>query len=413
MKKSKVYLAGIVLSVAFCCFSIKAQDGKRDAAPKAQDVPVKVSLASNEVFAGMQTSGRKSLVEAKINGKGPYKFFLDTGAAATVLNQDLVDELKLPVKGSTKIGDPASPEAITAQQNWVERLDIGEATFSGFIALSWDRSMLDKSDALHKSDAPRGVLGMPLFRQLLLTFDYPQSRIIIRRGELPIANGADVLEYQFSESGLFGVPLIVAGTNLFATLDTGSMGGLSFPNSYMSRLPLNGKPVEIGRGRTVAGESVIYGASLNGIVKLGNYRFENPAVQFFDRLTHLNLGYGFISQFAITIDQKNHRLKFEKAASRVDPATQTQTKNDKPDEYAGMYGERRVTAENGRLYLQRLSGPLGEGPKIQLTQITRDEFALEGTNIVRVRFIRNQAKEISEIQVLNPNGEWENARKDK
>src|SRR6266705_6563669 len=36
------------------------------------------------------------LVPVKINGQGPYKFVLDTGATFTCIDQKLVDELKLP-----------------------------------------------------------------------------------------------------------------------------------------------------------------------------------------------------------------------------------------------------------------------------------------------------------------------------
>src|SRR6266550_1398961 len=36
------------------------------------------------------------LVPVKINGEGPYKFVLDTGATFTCIDQKLVDRLKLP-----------------------------------------------------------------------------------------------------------------------------------------------------------------------------------------------------------------------------------------------------------------------------------------------------------------------------
>ena len=106
----------------------------------------------------MEIYGRKPVVDVKINGQGPFKFFLDTGAGGTVLDQKLADELKLPTDGKTKIGDPSDPEGITANRNKIEDLEVGGATFSGVIGVSWDRS------PLYKEGAPRGVLGMPLFR---------------------------------------------------------------------------------------------------------------------------------------------------------------------------------------------------------------------------------------------------------
>ncbi|MEO6390732.1 MAG: aspartyl protease family protein, partial [Pyrinomonadaceae bacterium] len=328
---------------------------------------------------------------------------------ATVMDQELVNELKLPNQGTTKIGDPANPEAITATRNQVDKLQMGGATFANFIAVSWYRS------ALYQPGAPRGVLGMPLFSKLLLTIDYPNGKIGISRGALPKADGGEVIEYSYSETGLFGVPLNVAGKDLIATLDTGSPGELSFPTEYQEKLPLEGKPVEIGRARTVAGESVIYGAKLTGQVKLGGHKFDDPRVTFFGRLTHLNIGYGFIRDFAISIDQVNRRMRWVRTTPVAAPVTASVAVPATPSaagefaQYAGNYGIRQVTVTDGKLYLQRLSGPHGEGPKLELSQVKRDEFALSATTEVRFKFIRDPNGRIVELKVLNPDGAWESA----
>lgn len=409
MKKTIIFTVFILMIFGIICAA--AQDSKKNTSVDLTDIPAKISVTADKVWVPMELFARKPVVEVKINGQGPFKLFLDTGAGATVLNQDLADELNLPGKGTTKIGDPTDPEGITANKNLIEKLEIGGAVFSDFIAVSFNRS------ALYQAGAPRGVLGMPLFVKLLLTIDYPQNKLVIAKGDLPKSNGADILDYQVSEAGLFGVPLKIAGKDLTATLDTGAQGGLSFPNEYMEKLPLTEKPKEIGRGRTVAGEAIIYGAKLNGDVGLGQYKFENLNVTFFGRLTHLNIGYGFLNQFAVTVDQKNKRLKFDKTAAStqtVKPAIESlPITNNKLAEYTGLYGERRLTIEQGALYLQRLSGPQGEGPKIKLVQIKQDEFALDGTTAVRIKFVRAQNGEIGELQVLTPGGEWEISRKNK
>ena len=198
---------------------------------------------------------------------------------------------------------------------------------------------------------------------------------------------------------------------MVATLDTASPGGLSFPNAYMEKLPLEDKPKEIGRPRTVGGEAVIYGAKLNDTVKLGSNIFEKPDITFFDRLVHLNIGYGIVSQFALTIDQKNRRIKFEKPAADAKTAPPAANKAGKYAEYAGLYGIRRVTIEDGDLYLQRLSGPQGEGPKIKLVEISKDAFAMTGTTQVRLKFVRDVHGDISQIEVLTQSGEWETSKK--
>lgn len=391
-----------LLILAFSIGIAGAQDVKTSAVKNGGDAPAKVGFAGDQAVIPMELYGRKPVVEVKIDGKGPYKFFLDTGAGATVLDQKLADELKLPGDGTTKIGDPSDPEGIAANRNRIDALELGGATFSNFIGVSWDRS------PIYKEGAPRGVLGMPLFKELLLTVDYPGKRIVISRGSLSNANGNDVLEYTYSERGLFGIPVKIGSTEMTATLDTGSPGGISFPTEYMEKLPLADKPKEIGRARTVGGEAVIYGAKLKDKVKLGGYVFDEPDVAFFDRLVHLNIGYGFIGQFAITIDQRSRRIKFQRPAAAENSAGSAANTGSLGG-FAGVYGVRRITVENGDVYLQRLSGPQGEGPKLKLVRVSKDAFALPGTTEVRLKFTRDIHGSITGLQVLSPTGEWESA----
>jgi predicted aspartyl protease len=386
-----------------------AQHGDKSAEQPAprQDVPANVAFTGNRSEVPLQIVNRKIVLEVKINGKGPYKFFLDTGAGATVLDQSLATELSLPVKGTTRIGDPKDPQGILANRNWIETLEIGGVAFKQFVGLSWDRS------GLYTPDGPRGVLGMPLFRKLLLTIDYPQNKVVVSRDELSNAAAAGVFSYEPSEGGIFAIPVKVAGADHVATLDTGSPGSISFPNSFMDKLPLDGKPVEIGRGRTVGGEAVIFGANLKGAVKIAGHELESVRVAFFDRLTRPNIGYELIKTFAISIDQRNQRMRFEKttpvAAPADNKAVAVATSNS--NEYEGLYGERRFTFENGSLFLQRIAGPRGAGPKLKLAEIEKDAYALPDETTVRVKFVRDPAGKITEVMVLNPMGEWERSKK--
>ena len=356
----------------------------------------------------MELFGKKPVVEVRINRKGPFRFFLDTGAGGTVLDQDLADELKLTANGTIKIGDPADPQGITANRNHIDTLEIGGAVFSDLIAVSFDRAKL------YPTGAPRGVLGMPLFRTLLLRVDYPGSAVVIANGQLPAANGTDVIDYQPTEAGLFGIPIRVGTSDMLATLDTGSQARLSFPSDYVDKLSLAAKPVEVGRGRTVGGEAIIYGATLKDTVRFATYSFDNMNITFFDRLRHPNIGYAFVSQFAITIDQQNRRMRFEKpiaaAAAVGEPNPQ---KEGKFAEYAGPYGERRLTADGNDLYLQRLTGPMGEGPRVKLFEISKDAFGITGMSDVHVKFVRDPSGHITEVQVLTQAGGWETSKRER
>jgi hypothetical protein len=68
--------------------------------------------------------------------------------------------------------------------------------------------------------------------------------------------------------------------------------------------------------------------------------------------------------------------------------------------YAGIYGERRVTFENGSLFYQRT------GPKYRLVPMTRTLFSVEGLDYFRVEFVVKDGKAV-ELVGLYDNGERE------
>jgi predicted aspartyl protease len=370
----------------------------------AQDQPKAVRVNGKQAAIQMSLYRNKPVVAVMIDGKGPFQFFMDTGAGATVIDKTLADEIGLKPNGTIKLGDPTSPQAVEATKRRIGKLTIGDAEFLDFDALSMDRALL------YEAGAPRGVLGLPLFKELLFTIDYPNSRVVIENGKLPTANGREILQFEFSTGGIFEIPISVDGQSLVAHIDSGSPGGISFPAEQMEKLRLTNKPVEAGRGRTVAGESVIYQAKMAGDILVGSYKLEAPDVRFFGRLKQVNLGYDFLRRFAITVDQKSRSIRFAQAAVT---AIATASKPTQPASiYAGIFGVRRVFVEADGLYLQRISGPQGEGPKLKLKEIRPDEFAIEiQPSEVRVKFSRSANGEVDSISVLAPNGEWETSKR--
>jgi hypothetical protein len=107
-----------------------------------------------------------------------------------------------------------------------------------------------------------------VFSGYLVIFDFPRERFLIRKGELPAADDVTVFACD-PKQPIPAVPINVAGRKVFAHVDTGGPGGLILPLSMASQMPLAGKPTVIGWGRRVDREVVIYGAKLQGQVKLG------------------------------------------------------------------------------------------------------------------------------------------------
>ena len=65
--------------------------------PASKDFGVPASTTPGEVpFVLAPPNDAAIIVPVKINGHGPFKFVLDTGATFTCIDQKLADQLKLP-----------------------------------------------------------------------------------------------------------------------------------------------------------------------------------------------------------------------------------------------------------------------------------------------------------------------------
>jgi predicted aspartyl protease len=70
--------------------------------------------------------GTRVILAVKVNGAGPYDFMVDTGATITVVDADLVDELKLPIEGSVAIHSFAAVS--TGWQSKTREITVGDLT---------------------------------------------------------------------------------------------------------------------------------------------------------------------------------------------------------------------------------------------------------------------------------------------
>jgi hypothetical protein len=290
-----------LVAVSSCLASASDKQG----AASEVVTPAKIELRTKEVSLPLHWFKRKPVVEVKINGRGPFRLYLDTGAQGSVLDQELADELKLPAVGEVRVSSPGG-KGLPGKRVKLDQVELGDAVLSTVPAVAFDRTHLDAG-----KDTPRGVLSAGIFPDFLVTLDYPGSRLVIRRGELPAADGQRVFAYD-GKRPLPEVHLSVAGQDVSVHLDTGSPGGIMLPLELAKRLPLAAKPVEVGRGKRVDQEIIIYRARLNGQVKLGKYVLENPDLHFQDiPKAPGHIGYDVLRRFAVTVDAKNHRLQLD------------------------------------------------------------------------------------------------------
>lgn len=297
-----------IISSLIAFLAASAQEQQPQPAPlRERPRPYKtVELPAAAVEAPM-LDGLLAVVEARVNGQGPFRFGIDTGAGGGGrVSQSLVDKLALPVVGEAMSGDPSGKSRRAVKIVEIEKLTVGEATFGGVSVSAGEFGPLEVD----------GIVGIGLFSEHLLTLDYPRRRIRIERGELPPADGKKVLEYVPTGGGIPTLRLRIGDIEAEAHIDSGNTRSeIVVPTAIVERLKLAAEPVTIGKARTPFNEFDIRQAPLAGSLVLGAYEARNPRIDIVDLFPYVNLGHKFLQRFTVTIDAKNRRIRFEPEAT--------------------------------------------------------------------------------------------------
>ncbi|MBT7864324.1 MAG: clan AA aspartic protease [Gemmatimonadetes bacterium] len=249
------------------------------------------------------------VVEVTIGDKGGYRFVVDTGMSGTVLiRKALADELGLREVGHAMVGDASGHGTRTVPLVTIDRMATGDLDLSSIVALAME------PNADHAASIPDdldGILGMQLFRELLVTFDYPAAQIRIEPHGPDWVESAEILRFDQSKSAI-EIQLGIGDQIVPFFVDSAHRGTLTLPMSYAGRLPLSEPLTSIAPVATVSTTYTRSRSRLNTSVVLAGSTFLNPPVVFADEHSPLLMGYGILRYFTITIDQMNGRIRFHR-----------------------------------------------------------------------------------------------------
>jgi CubicO group peptidase (beta-lactamase class C family) len=259
-------------------------------------------LIRGKVQLAMDLTRHVPVIEAKVNGKGPFRFQVDTGYGGMIqVTPAIAKTLELPVIGESIGGDPSGKNQRTMRLFSAESVDVGDAHFG----------QVEVTEGGPHFEGIDGVIGLHLFNGLVVTFNYPNSRFNVDGGALPAADGAKILTYRV-EHGVPNIDIDVAGQKVKTDIDSGSPALLSMPLSLAKSLPLAGEPQVVGHGRTVGNEFDIYSAPMKGEVRIGAITLTDPRVDFVGLFPVANLGFRFLKDYVVTFDPAHHRVRFVK-----------------------------------------------------------------------------------------------------
>jgi predicted aspartyl protease len=251
----------------------------------------------------MHFYGNRPSVEVQVNGRGPFLFLIDTGAAGPPARADasLVKRLAIAKTGATEASD-ASGASVAIDQVTLRSVALGSLVAKDVPALSRDYG---GATYLPKID---GILGISFFKDYLLTLDFAHDRVTLADGALPRADGQTVLDYQLVEGNL-AVEVELGGRRMTAIIDTGNMRAVDLPSGWLKTMRLASYPRIAGTSTSVSGSLGIREVELAKPLKIGRYMFAQPRVTFADDFGEANIGSMIWQHFIITIDQKNRRVR--------------------------------------------------------------------------------------------------------
>ena len=260
--------------------------------------------AQTALLAPLDLTHNKPFVMVTINGKGPFRFILDTGTGAeAVITSALATQLDLPASGQVRLSDPSGQGGQTVPVLLIQSLKVAGVEFKGVAALQ---------HAMSDSDGYcQGLLGFLLFRDYLLTVDYPRQRMTLHTGALKPDGEQTVLPFRMP----YGVPIVpmrIGVNHVEAQIDSGG-SGFSVPDSLMSKLKFVSDPVVFGSGQSLSTSFQIRAGKLASDLRLGNYTFKKPFVEINSAFPLANFGSCPLQYFALTFDQKNGLVSFKAA----------------------------------------------------------------------------------------------------
>jgi hypothetical protein len=270
-----------------------------------RNVPSVTELTGPEGVLPIRRCGEAFLLEATINGRGPYTLLLDTGAAGTAVTPAVASQLSGDTGGAFVPMVGATGKTVWADRRVkVSELRAGPLRLRGFDALVLDMGGFDWA----LGGRLDGILGYPAFHDVLLTLDYPRSEARVSRERL--APGSDGRTMETPVPDLPRAGLKLGDRYLGFIVDSGSAGELALASSV--HIDFESPPKPAGMTLAVGGRQIRRVGRAAGDWQLAGVTLRRPLVE--TGLSTNIMGAGVLKHFAVSFDQRSGLLRLEPAA---------------------------------------------------------------------------------------------------
>jgi len=273
-----------------------------------------VSAAGNlEASVPFELIDNRIFVDVRVNGRGPYRFILDTGGV-NIVTPEIADLLGLARRDSLPL-DGAGGGKVPACYTDLDSLSVGAITMRNQEAIVVSFRPIQEAMGFERMD---GLLGYELFSQFVADIDYDAARIDFSRpGERPPPSDAVAVPFEFRGH----IPKIRArldGREGDFVVDTGDRSSLTIFTPYQRQHGLPeadtpryhamtgygiGGPIRatLITGSTLAIGPLMLGGILTRLPDPGNGAFDAEDVAG-------SIGTGVLKRFQLRVDYPGRTL---------------------------------------------------------------------------------------------------------
>jgi predicted aspartyl protease len=233
-------------------------------------------------------------VQARVNGREPYRFAVDTGASGIGrADMRLVSALGLSLHGETTTSDGVSKARVETAR--IEALQLGELVHRDVEVIARDYNARNAPEA-----AFDGILARDFFADGLLRIDYPNRMLTFSRTEQLGASSANALPY----TRAFRIPVTVDGHPFVAQLDTGANVGFVLPQTVFEKV--SDQPLgESVRSQLTNGQLESWRAVVNGPIRVGQVSHAQMEARVSPKYPELLVGAHALQDAVVMIDSRS------------------------------------------------------------------------------------------------------------
>lgn len=236
-------------------------------------------------------------VQARVNGRGPFRFAVDTGASGMArADTSLVSLLDLKIRGQADNSDGV--QTAQAGTTHIGSLELGNLRRENLEVIAKDYNARQSRDA-----AFAGIIAREFFADGLLTIDYPNRILSFGRVHALSPAGKNVLGYQRA----FRVPVFIGELQVEGNLDTGANVAFVLPQSLYETVAA-GPMEQAGHGQLANVRIETGRATIPGPFRIGQAVLSDVEVRVSERYPELLVGAHALQDAVLLIDQRSNSI---------------------------------------------------------------------------------------------------------